>query len=58
MKEEGLTRKIIGCAFKVHNALGQGFLERVYETRSCNSSALFYERKTLTTSTTNMQPAA
>ena len=26
-----LTHKIIGCAFKVHNVLGSGFLERVYE---------------------------
>jgi GxxExxY protein len=26
-----LTERIIGCAFKVHNALGWGFAERVYE---------------------------
>jgi GxxExxY protein len=26
-----LTHKVIGCAYKVHNALGSGFLERVYE---------------------------
>jgi GxxExxY protein len=26
-----LTEKIIGCAFKVHNVLGCGFAERVYE---------------------------
>jgi GxxExxY protein len=31
MKDEDLTEKIIGCAFKVHNALGPGFLEKVYE---------------------------
>lgn len=31
MKEEDLTRRIIGCAFKIHNVLGQGFLEKVYE---------------------------
>ena len=31
MKEEDLTYQIIGCAFKVHNTLGQGFLEKVYE---------------------------
>jgi GxxExxY protein len=31
MKDEALTKKIIGCAFKVHNTLGAGFLERVYE---------------------------
>ena len=26
-----LTEKIIGCAFRVHNTLGCGFLEKVYE---------------------------
>jgi GxxExxY protein len=26
-----LTEKIIGCAFKVHNKLGCGFAERIYE---------------------------
>lgn len=31
MKNEDLTRTIIGCAYKVHNALGMGFLEKVYE---------------------------
>jgi GxxExxY protein len=31
MKVDDLTKKIIGCAYKVHNALGPGFLERVYE---------------------------
>jgi len=31
MKDESLTKTIIGCAFKVHNALGAGFLEKVYE---------------------------
>jgi GxxExxY protein len=31
MKNDDLTEKIIGCAFKVHNALGAGFLEKVYE---------------------------
>lgn len=25
-----LTKKIIGCAFEVHNSLGCGFLEKVY----------------------------
>ena len=28
---EQLTEKIIGCAFKVSNSLGCGFLEKVYE---------------------------
>ncbi len=31
MKDNDLTQKIIGCAYKVHNALGSGFLEKVYE---------------------------
>lgn len=31
MENEQLTEIIIGCAFKVHNALGHGFLEKVYE---------------------------
>jgi GxxExxY protein len=26
-----MTEKIIGCAFEVHNTLGPGFAERVYE---------------------------
>lgn len=28
---EEVTKKIIGCAYKVHNTLGSGFLEKVYE---------------------------
>lgn len=31
METEGLTQKIIGVAFKVHNALGAGCPEMVYE---------------------------
>ena len=31
MKEDDLTQVIIGCAYKVHTALGSGFIERVYE---------------------------
>ncbi len=31
MKDDDFTQKIIGCAYKVHNALGPGFLEKVYE---------------------------
>jgi GxxExxY protein len=31
MIDKELTKKIIGCAFKVHNTLGEGFLEKVYE---------------------------
>lgn len=29
--DDDLTEKIIGCAYKVHNTLGPGFLEKVYE---------------------------
>ena len=31
MDINALTEKIIGCAYQVHNALGPGFLEKVYE---------------------------
>ncbi len=31
MTEEQIREKIIGCAFKVHQKLGGGFLEKVYE---------------------------
>ena len=31
MKNEGITRQIIGCAFRVYNQMGFGFLESVYE---------------------------
>ena len=31
MEDDELTQQIIGCAFKVHNTLGPGFLEKVYE---------------------------
>ncbi|MDF1555439.1 MAG: GxxExxY protein [Deferrisomatales bacterium] len=31
MKHSRLTEKIIGCAYSVHNTMGFGFLESVYE---------------------------
>ena len=31
MTDDDLTQIIIGCAYKVHNILGPGFLEKVYE---------------------------
>ena len=31
MKQKELTSKIIECAYKVHNTLGFGFLESVYQ---------------------------
>lgn len=31
MDIDGLTETIIGCAYRVHNTLGSGFLEKVYE---------------------------
>lgn len=31
MEYENITREIIGCAYRVYNAMGFGFLESVYE---------------------------
>jgi GxxExxY protein len=31
MHQDGITEKIIGCAFTVSNTLGAGFVEKVYE---------------------------
>ena len=31
MEHKEMTEKIIGCAYKVYNTLGFGFLESVYE---------------------------
>ena len=31
MEYEEITERVIGCAYKVHNAMGFGFLESVYE---------------------------
>ena len=35
MQHEELTKIIIGCAYTVHNTLGAGFLEKVYENALC-----------------------
>ena len=35
MKYEDLTRKIIGCAMKVHSTLGNGFQEVIYQRAMC-----------------------
>ncbi len=32
---DNVTKRIIGCAYKVHNTLGAGFLEKVYENALC-----------------------
>jgi GxxExxY protein len=31
MDIHSITEKIIGCAYRVYNSLGSGFLEKVYE---------------------------
>ena len=31
IEREDITKEIIGAAFEVHNALGYGFLEKVYQ---------------------------
>ena len=41
MNINDLTYRVIGCAYKVHNTLGPGFLEKVYE------NALILELKKL-----------
>ncbi len=35
MEHKEITHKIIGCAYTVHNQLGAGFLEKVYENALC-----------------------
>ena len=48
MSADELTDKIIGCAFKVSNTLGVGFLEKVYENAlviELGTSGLFVEQQ-------------
>jgi len=35
MDRRALTERGIGCAYNVHNGLGAGFLEKVYENAMC-----------------------
>ncbi|MFN0108428.1 MAG: GxxExxY protein [Blastocatellia bacterium] len=35
MTDDELTKIIIGCAYKVHNTLGAGFLEKLYKKALC-----------------------
>src|SRR3979411_855622 len=44
MTVDDLTHIIIGCAYKVHNTLGPGFLEKVYE----NALRIELEKQRLT----------
>jgi len=50
MRYDDLTETIIGCAFDVHNRMGAGFLESVYE----NCMLIELEEKGLTA--TSQQP--
>jgi GxxExxY protein len=34
-EEESISREIVHCAYQVHNFLGPGFLEKVYESCFC-----------------------
>jgi GxxExxY protein len=47
-KHSELTGKIIGCAMKVHSALGNGFQEVIYQRAleiEMNDSGLFFSRE-------------
>jgi hypothetical protein len=40
MQNKLITEKIIGCAYKVYNTTGFGFLESVYERRKMSDCCL------------------
>lgn len=45
---DGITHKIIGCAMQVHNTLGNGFQEVIYQRAlaiEMSHMGLFYERE-------------
>lgn len=47
-KYEDITRRIIGCAMKVHSFLGNGFQEVIYQRAlaiEMDSDGLYYERE-------------
>jgi len=44
MEDGKLTEKVIGCSYRVYNALGSGYLEKVYE----NTLRIELEREGLT----------
>jgi GxxExxY protein len=46
--DDGLSQRVIGCAFEVSNTLGAGFFEKVYEQALCvefERAGLVYERQ-------------
>ena len=48
MKHQDLTEKIIGCAMRVHNTLGNGFQEVIYQrclSIEMQNSGLGFERE-------------
>ncbi|MFT6202679.1 MAG: GxxExxY protein [Spirosomataceae bacterium] len=51
MKHQDLTHKIIGCAMKVHSALGNGFQELIYQRalaiEMTNQGLLFQREMTM-----------
>ena len=48
MEHESITKKIIGCAMKVHSVLGNGFQEVIYQRAlaiEMNLSGIAFERE-------------